>query len=283
MAAALCVIASFVGILVDVSYYKYENGIVIRNHATQGMVFAVAAFAAAALVKYEPLSGKRILLATAALLFFANIVFVTPGRSGYAVMVVLSAVLPLVWFAGSRARMLKRLTAAAGLAALTVAALASSPVARDRMDRGVTEVQTYEQAGKDVTSMGQRVIYARNTLQLIAERPLLGHGTGAFETVYGRKVEGRPGMEGLKIHDPHNQYLKIAAEHGLIGLTFFLAFIGAAFLQRCAAPYRLLGLGVLIAWCVTSLFSSHFSTFSEGRFIALWLGAFLAQDAYRSA
>jgi hypothetical protein len=42
--------------------------------------------------------------------------------------------------------------------------------------------------------------------------------------------------------------------------------------------YGYLGLSVLAAWCVTSLFSSHFSTFAEGRFIWLWLGVCLARD-----
>jgi O-antigen ligase len=281
--ALLSALASYVGILLDVSYYKYLPGIVIRNHATQGMVFAAAAFAAAVLARYEPLPRRRILLLFSAVLLVTNIAFVTPGRSGYVVLVVLSAALALAWFEGGRALSFKRLAAAAGLVALSLALLASSPVVRQRTALGVTEVQTYEQAGADVTSMGQRVIYARNTLQLIAERPLFGYGTGAFGEIYGRKVDGRPGMEGLKIHDPHNQYLNIAAEHGLLGLLVFLALLASAFRQRCSQPYRLLGLAVLAAWCATSLFSSHFSTFSEGRFIWFWLAVFLAQDTYRSA
>jgi hypothetical protein len=72
--------------------------------------------------------------------------------------------------------------------------------------------------------------------------------------------------------------MKIIAEQGLVGLLVFLGFLAAALRQRCSAPYRLMGLGVLAAWCVTSLFSSHFSTFAEGRVIALWLGAMLARD-----
>jgi O-antigen ligase len=84
-------------------------------------------------------------------------------------------------------------------------------------------------------------------------------------------------MEGMPSHDPHNQFLKIAAEHGLLGLLIFLALLVSAFRQRGAPPpYRLLGLGVLAAWCASSLFNSHFSTFAEGRFIWLWLGACLA-------
>jgi O-antigen ligase len=278
--ALLSAIASYLGMLLDVSYYKYLPGIVIRNHATQGMVFAAAAFTAAVLARHEHARNARALLIGAAVLLVANIALVTPGRSGYVVFIVLSAALALAWVEGSA---LKRLGAGAGMALLAVVVLASSPVVRERMMLGVSEMEAKDQGGSTTTSMGQRVIYARNTLQLITERPLFGYGTGAFGEIYGRKVDGRPGMEGLKIHDPHNQYLNIATEHGLLGLLVFLAFVASAFRQRCSQPYRLLGLAVLAAWCATSLFSSHFSTFVEGRFILFWLGAFLAQDSYRSA
>jgi hypothetical protein len=35
--------------------------------------------------------------------------------------------------------------------------------------------------------------------------------------------------------------------------------------------------GVLLAWCVTSLFNSHFRTFPEGHLIWLLAGAMLAR------
>ena len=148
---------------------------------------------------------------------------------------------------------------------------------RQRVDLGLWEIENYQQ-GTQISAMGERVIYMRNALALIAERPLAGYGTGAFATAYGRMVEGRSGREGIKVHDPHNQYLNLAAQHGLLGLAVFLAVLVAAFRQKPQPPYRLLGLAVLSAWCVTSLFSSHFSTFAEGRFIWLWLGVCLARD-----
>ncbi len=49
--AALCALVSYAGVLLHVTYYLYEPGVVIRNHATQGMMFSVAAFAAVLLTK----------------------------------------------------------------------------------------------------------------------------------------------------------------------------------------------------------------------------------------
>lgn len=277
--AALCALVSYAGILLHVTYYLYEPGVVIRNHATQGMMFSVAAFAAVLLMKAgAPSRGERLFLAAAALLLITNAVFVTTGRSGYLVAAVLTVVLVLGWLDRDRTSLLKRLGFAFGALVLALVVLASSPVVRHGVLKGIHETQRALHHSEAITSMSERVVYLRNTLELIAARPLLGYGTGAFTEAYRRHVAGRTGVDGLVAHDPHNQYLNIATENGLLGLAVFLWFLAAALRQRASQPYRLLGLGVLAAWCATSLFSSHFSTFSEGRFIALWMGAFLARE-----
>ena len=276
--AGLCALASYFVTFFDITIRHYLPGVVLRTHSFQGMIFAVAAFAAALLMR-DPavLSRARLLLGAACVLLVLNIAFITPGRSGYAVLVVLAIALGIALLKNRQASGLKRLAWGGGAALLVLALLASSPVVRQRIELGLAEIESYEQ-GTAISSMGERVVYMRNALQLIAERPLIGHGTGAFATAYARLVEGRSGREGLKIHDPHNQFLNIAAQHGLLGLAVFLVLLGSAFGRRCSAPHRLMGLSVLAAWCVTSLFSSHFSTFAEGRFIWLWLGVWLARD-----
>jgi O-antigen ligase len=276
--AALCALVSYAGILLHVTYYLYEPGVVIRNHATQGMMFSVAAFAAVLLLKDAPSRAQRHLLGAAALLLIANAVFVTTGRSGYLVAAVLTVALVPGWFEGGRTSVRKRLGIAAGALVLALAVLASSPVVRHGVLLGIHQTQRALHHSEAITPMSERVVYLRNTLELIAARPVFGYGTGAFTEAYRRHVAGRTGVDGLVAHDPHNQYLNIATENGLLGLAVFLWFLAAALRQPASRPYRLLGLGVLAAWCATSLFSSHFSTFSEGRFIALWMGAFLARE-----
>ena len=276
--AACCAVASFGGAFLDLSFRHFAPGIILRQHALQGMVFSVAAFSAVLLLRHSVLPRiARLALATAAVLLVANVIFITPGRSGYLVLAVLGAALVLSLLKERGATPLEHMAWMTGAALLTVALMSTSPIVRQRVDLALREIENYRQ-GTQVSAMGERVIYMRNAVALVAERPLAGFGTGAFATAYGRMVESRSGREGIKIHDPHNQYLNIAAQHGLLGLAVFLALLVAAFRQKPPPPYRLLGLAVLSAWCMTSLFSSHFSTFAEGRFIWLWLGVFLARE-----
>lgn len=253
--------------------FGYTPTVVIHNHAIQGMFFAAGAFAAMVLIFSSPQPtmvkpGIRWGLGISAVLLVMNIVFVTPGRSGYLALVVLVVVASLGLFPGWRRGGLVAMFALLGLILMFL----FSSVATKRMAQGVDEVLDYKQE-KNITSMGIRMVMWTNTVQLIRERPFFGYGLGGLKEAYREKVKGVSGWEGTVIDDPHNQYLKVTAELGLVGLLVFLGFIASFFWQGVSGADRILGLGVLLAWCATSLFSGHFSTAGEGRFLMLWCGA----------
>jgi hypothetical protein len=72
--------------------------------------------------------------------------------------------------------------------------------------------------------------------------------------------------------------LSIVVQHGVLGLLVFLSVLICALRAPASRLYRLLALGALAAWCVTSLFTGMFSIFAEGRLIWLWLGICLARE-----
>ncbi len=274
----LCVVMSFVSWGFNIHLHKLDIGIAIRNHATQGMMFAVASFCIVLLLRdrWHAMDIRlRAILLLGLLALLANIALVTPGRSGYVVLLVLAGALPLCWFRSPFG--LRQLLLAFALVTTLCVALAYIPATRDRIMQGVREIETYQQSA-ELTSMGIRVVMLGNTVKLLSERPLAGYGTGSFKTAYHALVEGKTGWQAVDVADPHNQYLKLWVEQGVAGLLALFGILIAAPFRRVTQPYRALGLAVLAAWCATSLFSSHFSTFSEGRFILLWIGAMLALD-----
>jgi len=277
--AVIGVMLSFFSRVTEITIYKYPAGISIHNHATQGMVFAVCLFAMLIMMfSPKPATNRfRRLTAAAALATLANLILVTDGRSGYLALLVLTAVTGLYMARGKW-----RYILGIGLPLVISLLLALSPTARNRIRQGIDEALNYRKSPQ-LSSMGIRVSMWQHTARLIKEKPLLGYGTGGFDEAYRRLVEGETGWQNQPVGSPHNQFLRILAEQGAAGLLVFLAFLASIAVQKPPQPWRVLGLGVLAAWCATSMFSDHFSTFFEGRFIYLWCGAMLAGPGWRNS
>jgi len=258
---------------------QFGQGAVFRNYAVQGTTFSVAAIiCVAALMRPEAFAGDRWLgrnratiAAVLAVLLF-DIVFVLLGRSGYVTVIVMTVAIVTLLAKGS-----VRSKALTGFGVLICvgAILASSEHARTRVDQAFREIASVDQVSEG-TSLGQRVVMWRNTVRLIRDHPVLGVGTGGFREGYRPYVQGMTGWQGFESSDPHNQFLKIQGEQGILGLAALLFFIFRALTCPAPTPYRQLAVAALIGWCATSLANSHFSTFVEGRLLFFWLGAMLA-------
>lgn len=272
---ALSALVSSAGYLFDFGIYKFPVGIVVDNHATQGMLFSVAMFASLVLLRFpfSPHFTQGWLLKLSAGLLALNIIFVTPGRSGYLVFIVL--IMTFVFF-GIQKKIRGVILVAAPLVILAL--LLASPVAKNRVLKGMDEMKNYEQS-PELTSMGVRVVMWKNTIALLTrfEHPVFGYGTSGFETAYKQQVAGEKGWQGKPVGDPHNQYLRILVEYGFMGLILFLLFIVSFFKQGMNGPLYIMAIGVLVAWCASSMFSAHFTTFGEGRFLMIWCSALLSK------
>jgi O-antigen ligase len=258
-------------------YYRFPVGIVLDNHATQSMAFALAIFSAGILLRFTPLSKKNFWLAAAAMaVMTTNLIFITPGRSGYLAFMVFGLVTVIVAVPGKIKYLLVLI-----LPVLVGSLLMASPVARQKIELGLSEIAELDQAEK-LSSMGIRMVMWKNTVGILNDQdfPLLtGYGTGGFREAYRPQVAGQTGWKAEVVADCHNQYLRIAVEHGAVGLLLFFGFMVACFRQRVSRPFKILGVGALLGWCATSLFSGHFGTALEGRLIFIWLGVMLAMPS----
>jgi hypothetical protein len=66
---------------------------------------------------------------------------------------------------------------------------------------------------------------------------------------------------------------------GVVGLVTFFWWLLAAARQPVAGLFRVAGIALLLSWCATSLFSSHFKAFNEGHMIMIFLGVLLTREA----
>ena len=249
--------------------------VLLRNNVTQAMFLAVGAFLACMLLVTRQFSGRvaRTLLGVAALVLLLRLLFVETGRSGHVLLLVAIAASAVLGLHG-----LRRWVALLVVPLAAVMVYAASPQLQARFGKGLAELSNVAQA-PELTSMGVRQVMWRGTVQLIAERPVRGYGLGAFAAEYSQRARSQTGWRSIASTDPHNQYLFLWVEAGLLGIAAFAWWLIAATRQPAAPPYRTLALGLLAAWCTTSLFSSHFQTFNEGHLIALLLGVFLARPS----
>ncbi|WP_222845048.1 O-antigen ligase family protein [Candidatus Methylopumilus rimovensis] len=261
--------------LLELNIRAQVPGVLIRNHATQGMIFSVTLFLMSVflLFKKHMLPIRSAWFLGSMLPILGVLVYMTPGRSGYLAFMVVTVYLGYLLF---RAKLYKVLSV---VFLLSSTLLLTSPLVQDRIELGVKEMQHVDPTNIESSSMGMRMVLWKHTIELIQDRPLLGFGTGGFEEAYSQKIKDNPDWEKNIMHDPHNQFLKIWAEMGMLGLIVFLSMLASSLFQKSSKMYFHLGVGVLMAWCATSLFSSHFSTFTEGRFIYIWLGIMLASES----
>jgi O-antigen ligase len=261
----------------DTFFYTTSSGIIIKNHATQGMFFGIAILICLSKASKLPIFHiKSITLYLTGLIFFINILMVTHGRSGYIITFI--CLISFLIYQTRHLSLKKR-----GLVLLTCIMMAASLFAtaeksRNRILEGIQEMAQLKSSG-DPGSMGVRIYWWQHSIEMIQKNPVSGIGTGAFAIGLDSEIRDLTGPAATRTNDPHNQFLKILVEQGLIGFLALLAVIFSAFITKnVSQPYRMIGLTVLIGWCATSLANSHFSTFHEGHFIWFWLGAMLASE-----
>lgn len=74
----------------------------------------------------------------------------------------------------------------------------------------------------------ERIQIWKNTIELIKDKPILGYGTGNWDIFFPSKGINkipRMAIKNQTISRPHNDYLWIAAETGIIGLLFYISLL----------------------------------------------------------
>lgn len=242
---------------------------VFRSNVTQSMIFALAGFLSIWFAFQNGGRVRKLIFCALAVAFFLNIAILTPGRSGYVVCLVL-----IVWsFTMWRGFKGVLVGFVAALLIAVVAFTASSSV-HDRVMKGINEINNYTSSSEE-SSLGIRMVLYSTTWKMILDQPILGIGTGGFKQRFSAiAAEKYTGWRASPAEDPHNQYLFVTVENGLVGLATFLFMIGMI-LKYClkgGSIYGKMAAGCVLAWCATSLFSGHFRTFPEGHLIAFIVG-----------
>ncbi len=161
-------------------------------------------------------------------------------RTGMVTLPVLLAVLGMARLRSPGYRLLVVMV----VVALSAAAWQFSSSVRGRIDEGLNELRTYQSTDEAATSWGMRLRLAEHTLDMVREKPLLGHGVGSWIGEWRQRV--RPGLL-ISIHTtPHDEYLLVASQLGVIGIALLLWLLGGNLVRAWRAGPE--GQAALLVW-----------------------------------
>lgn len=243
------------------------SGRIFKHSITHGLLAAFAAFLLALLAQREPHWPQRTLFIVLALVAVKNVLIVSISRTAYLVLALLTLYYFFIQF-GRRGLVIACLT----MAALVAGGYGSSEAFRERLDTVVADTGQWRSQWPSRESVTVRQEWYRHSLDIVRENPLFGSGTGSFPRAYAEAVDDR---ERNSIQNPHNEYLLIAVQAGIIGLALLLHLFWrqAILARRLASPLEMhLARGLVITMAVGCLFNSLLLDHTEGLFYAWFTG-----------
>jgi O-antigen ligase len=173
------------------------------------------------------------------------------------------------------------------VAAVAIAALVVSvPAYEQRLTSlgGVLHV-THRNSETD-TSIAGRATEMLGAALVFADHPLLGVGPGLYPSYYREYAKRVPYFVQNEARKPHDRYLGVAAETGILGLTVFLGILALTIRGLIVARRAGLGRHRDLAWLAAGLLLAVVGNMTTGVFLHLayqryfWLLLALAGSAY---
>jgi O-antigen ligase len=143
--------------------------------------------------------------------------FITGGRAGQIMYFAMLFIISFQYFEKQRVK-------AVLLPLIIIPIIATlfynlSPFFQQRVNSAYSNIANFQENRN--TSVGIRVNWAINSIEIIKQNPLIGHGTGSFRGEY-KKMNQKNTPEIPATINPHNMYIFELVELGLLGFTALL-------------------------------------------------------------
>mgnify|MGYP001309794849 CR=1 FL=1 len=196
-----------------------QNPTPFMSHISYNPILAFAIY----LVLYEIFLNnnlkkiQKFLYIIFAIIMIINM-FITGGRAGQVIFLVMLCILIFQYFNSQNFKALVVMTLVLTSAIFT--AYQTSTIFQIRINSVITDIQNYD-VNKN-TSVGMRLTFAANSWEIIMKNPIIGAGTGDFPIEY-KRVNLIKNPQIPNTDNPHNMYILILVQLGLIGLISFLS------------------------------------------------------------
>jgi O-antigen ligase len=146
--------------------------------------------------------------------------FITGGRAGQVMYFVMLSILIFQYYGRGR-KVRATIISLIIIPSIFLGAYNSSDIFQHRMSKAVENISMYIYDENKNTSVGQRMTYTVNSLEIIKNNLFFGVGTGDFPSEYNKiHAKNTPGVNTTV--NPHNMYILVAVQLGLFGLLGML-------------------------------------------------------------
>lgn len=263
-----------------------DNPVIFHSHITQNNIMAMAIFLALLNAREAASNKLRWAWGVFAGLALFNVLFMVIGRTGYLILFTLLGWLAWTTFAryvASRGKKWGIRQAASVLLSMLLVillALQLSPRLHERVSTVGAEFHAWKPNHGEGTSAGERLDFYFNTVQIIQHHPLLGVGTGGLPAAFAQQTLG---ISAKKTPNPHNEYLMMTVQIGILGLGLLLYLFFSLWRQApyLATPFAQdAARGLVLAYMVNCAFNSALLDHADGLFFAWLTGLLFTQTRH---
>ena len=238
---------------------KFSAVAVFKNHIVTSYLMSFAAYILAERAYYHKEYREISILFLSVMIF--EVLFMSAGRTGYVMLLLLSG-----FFTWQHWRWRGLLAMLPIVAALLGLGIQYSNTFSERFFHIPGEWQSHQLGAE--TSMGLRMEFLKTSFYTALEHPWFGTGTGSFATAYAATAST---LELASIQNPHNEYLHIWIELGILGclLLVFLFHRMWQCSRLLTVQERMIAQGFILSFAVGCFGNSILMDFTERHFFIL--------------
>lgn len=246
--------------------------VIFHGRITHNLLMAFGAFLFSLLALHPAPLPRRILLVLLAALALINVLFMVQGRTGQVVALILAVFFFWNW-QHWRALIIP---AVAVIFLFAFAAFFPASSLHQRFITAANEFSAWQPGipSSEASSIGMRLEFYKNSLEIIRKNPIMGVGTGGFTDAYAAQIKNT-GM--IPTENPHNEYLMVTVQLGIIGLGLFLLLFFKQWRLAALLPEtfeKAAARGLVLTIMGASMISSTLIDHTEGLFY-FWMSALL--------
>ena len=217
-------------------YATVSNPTVFMSHITYNPILAFSIYLILYFVLFDKtISKNKKILYTFFIITMTINMFITGGRAGQIMFFSMLIILSYQYYKSNLRKFFLMISIVIPL--IFVTSYTSSDLFKKRVDSAISNIKNFNE--NQNTSLGLRFTYAINSTEIIKENPIFGVGIGNFKIEYPKIHEKNTPHLPIIANQPHNMYILVLVEYGIIGLIslLYIFYIQIKFALNSKNPF----------------------------------------------